>query len=396
MGTETWIISLPLSDSILYLKIIHPPNFREEPDLISQFKDIYGQDIYLENDSQDYQMTAAFALKTYDTMQLLQIVYNNQSPKSAVGSGLDSLVKLNGIKRKSASYSTCVVTLTGTPGTVIAAGVVQDDANHNWILPTKLNLVTDTLSVTAQCQDIGAIEAPIGSINKIYTPQKGWTAVTNAVPAVVGDPIETDAELKARQTISVAIPSQNMIDSTIAGIASITGVQRYKVYDNDSNITDADGIPGHSIAAVVEGGLDEEVARQIYLRKGPGGGTYGDVIFDLVNSDGLINKIRFFRPTYIPIDITIVVKKGAQYTSEINSTIKSNLSAYLSTLDIGYNVTFTSVLISAMAAVQTIGKPEFEYISLSIGRDGNTGINDISIAFNEVADIGVITVEEVD
>ena len=31
MGTETWIISLPLSDFILYLKIIHPPNFREEP-----------------------------------------------------------------------------------------------------------------------------------------------------------------------------------------------------------------------------------------------------------------------------------------------------------------------------------------------------------------------------
>ena len=30
MGTEIWIISLPLSDSILYLKIIHPPNFREE------------------------------------------------------------------------------------------------------------------------------------------------------------------------------------------------------------------------------------------------------------------------------------------------------------------------------------------------------------------------------
>ena len=31
MGTEIWIISLPLSDSILCLKIIHPPKFREEP-----------------------------------------------------------------------------------------------------------------------------------------------------------------------------------------------------------------------------------------------------------------------------------------------------------------------------------------------------------------------------
>lgn len=37
MGTETWIISLPLSDSILYLKIIHPPNFREEPFINSLF-----------------------------------------------------------------------------------------------------------------------------------------------------------------------------------------------------------------------------------------------------------------------------------------------------------------------------------------------------------------------
>ena len=41
MGTETWIISLPLSDSILYLKIIHPPNFREEP----IFKPFVGENI---------------------------------------------------------------------------------------------------------------------------------------------------------------------------------------------------------------------------------------------------------------------------------------------------------------------------------------------------------------
>ena len=40
MGTETWIISLPLSDSILYLKIIHPPNFREEPKINALAKEI--------------------------------------------------------------------------------------------------------------------------------------------------------------------------------------------------------------------------------------------------------------------------------------------------------------------------------------------------------------------
>lgn len=376
---------------------LHIPTYADiRDDLIEQFKNIYGQDIYLENDSQDYQMIAAFALKTYDTMQLLQIVYNNQSPKSAVGSGLDSLVKLNGIKRKSASYSTCVLTLTGTPGTTIAAGIVQDEAGHNWTLPANLNFISATIATTAQCQDIGAIEAPIGSINKIYTPQKGWTAVTNAVLAITGDPIETDAELKARQTISVAIPSQNMLDSTIAGIASLTGVQRYKVYDNDSNITDAKGIPGHSIAAVVEGGLDESVAEQIYLRKGPGAGTYGNVSTSFVNSDGLTIIINYFRPTYVPIGVTLTIRRGTQYTSEIGDKIISNLGAYLTGLDIGFNVTFTGTLIAAMSAVQTLGKPEFEYIGLSIGRDGTMDATDIAIAFNEAASVGEITIEEVD
>ena len=63
---------------------LHIPTYGDiRDDLVAQFKAIYGQDIYLENDSQDYQMISAFALKTYDTMQLLQVVYNNHSPKTA-------------------------------------------------------------------------------------------------------------------------------------------------------------------------------------------------------------------------------------------------------------------------------------------------------------------------
>ena len=260
---------------------LHLPTYNDiRDDLVEQFKQIYGQDIYLENDSQDYQMISAFALKTYDTMQLLQIVYNNRSPKTAVGTGLDAIVKLNGIARKDASYSTCVLTLTGTIGTIIANGVVEDEAGLSWNLPSNVRFNTGTIEVTAQCETIGAVEALPGSITKIKNPQKGWLTATNTVPAIVGKPVETDEELRYRQSISTAIPSQNMLNSTIAGIASVSGVKRYKVYDNDSNETDKNGIPGHSIAAVVEGGLDADIAEQIYLRKGPGGGTYGTTSMD--------------------------------------------------------------------------------------------------------------------
>ena len=105
---------------------LHIPSYLDIRDnLTEQFKSIYGQDIYLGNDSQDYQMISIFASMLYDTAQLLQIVYNNRSPKTAVGTALDSIVKLNGIKRKSASYSTVQLTLTGQIGTVVSNGIAH-------------------------------------------------------------------------------------------------------------------------------------------------------------------------------------------------------------------------------------------------------------------------------
>lgn len=376
---------------------LHIPSYIDiRDDLVNQFKAIYGQDIYLDNDSQDYQMISAFALKTYDTMQLLQIVYNNRSPKTAVGSALDGIVKLNGIKRKAASYSTCVLTLAGTAGTIITNGVAEDDAGVKWNLPATVTLESATYQISAQCAEIGAIEAVPGTITKIVTPTKGWTSVTNDVPAVTGEPVETDEELRLRQSISVAIPSQNMLDGTIAGIAGVDGVKRYKVYDNDTNVTDANGIPGHTIAAVVEGGLDADIAEQIYLRKGPGGGTYGDVSVEYVNADGLITTIRFFRPVYVPIDISLTVTKNTGYTSAIKTQIEEKNVSYIEALDIGNNVTMTGALASVLSLISNLSKPPFSVSALTIGRHGETmGSVDIPIAFNEVAQVGTITVTEV-
>lgn len=375
---------------------LHIPTYADiRDDLVEQFKSIYGQDIYLENDSQDYQMISVFALKTYDTMQLLQIVYNNHSPKTAVGTGLDSLVKLNGIRRKEASHSTCEVTLTGTAGTSIAAGVVEDESGNQWTLPENIVLPDSTIQVTATCVPLGAIEAAAGTINKIVNPQKGWTAVTNNDAAVPGRPVETDEQLRYRQMLSVAIPSQNMLDSTIAGLASVVGVTRYKVYDNDTNETDTNGIPGHSIAAIVEGGTDAEIAKQIYLRKGPGGGTFGEIATTYINSDGLQTIVRFSRPTYVPININVQLKPGKSYTSSVAATLKSNIDKYINSLDIGYNVTITGILTAVSAAVTNATLPNFSLSGITINKEGETpGVMDVAIAYNEVASVGGIVITE--
>lgn len=375
---------------------LHIPTYADiRDDLVDQFKSIYGQDIYLENDSQDYQMISAFALKTHDTMQLLQIVYNNRSPKTAVGTGLDSLVKLNGIRRKEASHSTCEVTLTGTVGTLIAAGIVEDESGNQWALPENIVLSDSTMQVTATCVPLGAIEAAAGAINKIVNPQKGWTAVTNNDVAIPGQPVETDEQLSYRQMLSVAIPSQNMLEGTIAGIASVVGVTRYKVYDNDTNETDANGIPGHSIAAIVEGGTDAEIAKQIYLRKGPGSGTFGTITTTHTNSDGLLTNIRFSRPTYIAIDVNVRLKPGKSYTTVVADTLKSNIENYINSLDIGYDVTVTGILTAVSAAITNAALPGFTLSGITINKDGETAATgDVAIAYNEVASVGNITITE--
>src|SRR5471030_2076395 len=66
--------------------------------MVSDAKNFFGEDIYLEADSQDYQWIATIAEYIYDTFQVAQLVYNNRSPSTAIKSALDGIIKINGLK----------------------------------------------------------------------------------------------------------------------------------------------------------------------------------------------------------------------------------------------------------------------------------------------------------
>lgn len=376
---------------------LHIPTYNDVLNfLIEQNKEIYGQDIYLAVDSADYQLLSIFALMLTDSYKLLQIVYNNRSPKTAVGTALDSIVKLNGIKRKNSSYSSCILTLMCDIGTTIDNGLAEDMAGNQWLLPAVVYVKTIEVEVVAQCTAKGAIEALPGTISKIVTPTKGWISVTNKIAAVTGEPVEIDAKLRDRQAVSVAIPSQSMIASVRSGLSSILGVKRNKVYENDTNITDNNGIPGHSISCVVEGGIEADVAAEIYKRKGIGCGTYGATAVPFIDSDGLINTIKFYRPENIPVHIKIAVQPLYGYTTATKDNIKLQLEAYLKSLDIGTDVTTSTALAAALRSIENLSSPNFTVQSFLIGTDpNNLSATNINIAFNQVAAVGSVIVSEV-
>lgn len=369
---------------------LHIPTYNEiKENLIEQAKSIFGEDIYLENDSQDYQFIAIMADRIHDCFLTSQLIYNNRSPLTAIGAALDGVVKLNGLKRKSKTKSRCNVLIKGVPKTTIKNGTIADIDNTNWDLPDTVIIGKDGfIEVEAICQKYDC-SASIGEISKIVTPTNGWESVINNESSTYGQVFETDSMLRARQSISTARPSKTVIEGLTGGIAEISEVTRHRLYENDTNIPDENGIPGHSIALVIEGGKNEEIANEIYLRKTPGCYTYGDIEINAsvkdINSKDDFSVIRFFRPVYKDVYVNINIKSLAGFTAKTVEDIKVKIVEYLNSLHIGDNLTVSVLWAIALSAMPSMASPIFSIIAISAGFSANEQCNEeLELAFNHV------------
>ncbi|ENE1699042.1 baseplate J/gp47 family protein [Salmonella enterica] len=368
--------------------------------LTSYFQQIYGSDAYLEPDSKDGQMVALVALAVHDANNTAISVYNCFSPVTGYGAALTSNVKINGIARKGATNSTVDLLLTGTAGTTITNGTVKDTNNVIWRLPASVVIGVDgTVTVTAICSNSGAIAALAGTITTINTPIRGWTSVTNPAAATVGAPAETDAELRIRQGQSVAIPSITPFEGVDGAIANIAGVTRHKLYENDTGKTDGNGLPPHSISAIVDGGDVTEIARTIRGNKGQGVRTWGKTSVTVPDKYGNPHIISFSRPTDVPVYGKITLKVFAGYTSQIGVQIQQAVADYINRLMIGDQVLLSRIYSPANLGVVSGGNARYYDIQeLLIGKSPEAvAAANINIAYDESASCKpeniIITVE---
>lgn len=357
-------------------------------DLLAQYQTIYGYNVYLGVDSPDYQWISVVAAKMADVMSAVQLAYNARSPLTAIGAALDGIVKLNRIARKVASYSTCAVILSGTPGAVVVNGVCKDSNGYLWSLPAAGVTIGagGTVTVTATCQTAGNIGADPATLTGIATPAAGWVAVTNSVTAVPGLPVESDAALRARQSISAALSSKTMLDGTIAAIAETAGVTRYSVVENATGTTDGDGNPAHSITCIVEGGADADVAQAIYGNRGIGPLTNGTTSVTVTGATGESIPIGFSRPSYSSIYVSLSVHALSGYTTATTTAIQAAIAAYLNSLQIGETVVLSELYGAALTVRPNPDAPMFSIRALTLGTSATpTGTSDLTLAFNAVA-----------
>ncbi|WP_445435629.1 baseplate J/gp47 family protein [Citrobacter amalonaticus] len=356
--------------------------------LTSYFQQIYGSDAYLEPDSKDGQMVALVALAIHDANNTAISVYNCFSPATGYGAALTSNVKINGIARKGATNSTVDLLLTGTAGATITNGSVRDQNNIIWNLPASVSISVDgTVQATATSANSGAIAALAGTITTINTPTRGWTSVTNPTAATVGTPAETDAELRIRQGQSVSLPSITPFEGVDGAIANVAGVTRHKLYENDTGAVDANGLPPHSISAIVDGGDITEIAQTIRGSKGQGTATYGMTSVTVPDTYGNPHVISFSRSTDVPVYGHITLKAFAGYTSQIGVQIQQAVADYINGLTIGDSVLLSRIYSPANLGVVSGGSARYYDIQeLLIGKSsGSLAAANIDIAYNESA-----------
>ena len=307
----------------------------ELPEIIenitNDYKSIYGSDINTDSDTPDGQRINIEAQAKKDMLDFATQVYNSFDVDTVTGVAQDRLYKINNIYRQNSGYSFCNVDIT-VSGPVNLDGLdanatdpdgvgftVSDINSNNWILLNSVALTgAGTYTLEFRAQNEGEILASPNTINTLVTVIPAVTGVNNAsAQYITGNNAESDADFRIRRNKSTAISGKGFYDSLLGDLLSIPLVSQAMVYENDTGVTDADGIPPYSIWVIVEGGTDLNIGKVIYANKSFGCDMKGSTTVNVERADGTNFVAKFDRPQTEPLYIQMtIVSKLLDYTPD--------------------------------------------------------------------------------
>jgi uncharacterized phage protein gp47/JayE len=300
-------------------------------ELNDEVKSIFGDNFNVSPESPDGQVNGVISESNANLWEIAEESYNAFNPSAATGVTLSNLVQLNGITRLPAFASLVQLSVTGTVGLTIPAGSLVSTSDTGDQFATDIDVILDGSGeglVFASATVTGPIIALAGTITEIDTPITGWDTVSNALDAITGTNEETDVELRGRRERSVARDAQAIIDAIYAGVANTTGVTQVTVLENDTNITDINGLPPHSFNVIVLGGTDEDIGDIIWLKKPAGILSFGTTTVEISDSQGIPHDISFSRPTTIDIYVEVDITTFDDYPATGDDLIKQAIVDY--------------------------------------------------------------------
>lgn len=292
---------------------------------------------------------------------------------------------------------------SATQASIVAGLKAEIDANHPSLVATiigstlKVDLADIFQTVTfskssnigitkvtklgdVQAEDFGPIEQPVNTITTIATPVLGWDSVTNPISANTGRFKETDAELRERFRVSKFERASNILEALYSALINLDAVEQVVIYENDTDVTDAKGIPAHSFLPIVLGGISTNIAQTIWENKPLGIRSFGNTSVTIYDSQGFPHDIGFERPNPVNVYISIEIVTDSNYPQDGDDVMKTAIAAYMEqNFGIGDDVVYSRLY----TPVNSV--PGHQVLDMSIGTSPNpTGKVNIPVDFNEL------------
>ena len=322
------------------------------------------------------------AVTTVANNTLYTITYSRLTSSTTVsftsGPSATAASILSGLKAEiDANHPTLVATVVGSTLDVRLDDIFQTatfsrSANLGF---TKITKLGDLVA-----QNYGPIEQSPNTITTISTPVLGWDSVTNPISAVAGRYVETDEELRERFRVSKFERASNILEALYSALINLDTVEQVVIYENDTDVTDANGIPAHSFMPIVLGGISTNIAQSIWENKPIGIRSYGNTSVTIYDSQGFPHDIGFERPNPVTVYIDLDITTNSDFPQNGEQAIKDAIAAYMEAqFGIGEDVVYSRLYtpINSVAGHQVN--------RLTIGTSPSpTGTVNIPIAFNEL------------
>jgi hypothetical protein len=318
---------------------------------------------------------------------LAQQVNASQDPNQAVTAALDAIAALTGTFRTAASSSLVTLTLTGTPTTVIAAASQAKTASTGQLFVTLASATIGSLSAwgaatayvigdrrtnAARCYQCtiagtsagsggptttasaivdgtvtwtylgdgtGAVDAaaaslstgPIvavsGDLTVIQTPVGGWSSVRNLLDAFPGADQMSDSALRQLRLAELSAAGVSTQDAIRSELLQTLGVTSATVFVNNTDTTNVDSMPPHSVEALVQGGVDQDVLNTMFASVAAGIAFQGTTVGTVVDSQGTSQTVAFSRPAQVAIYVDVsLIKDPTAYAGD--AAVQAAIVAY--------------------------------------------------------------------
>lgn len=331
--------------------------------LENDFKSIYGNNINLGQNSPDGQLLNIFAQGGTDIRELITQIYTSFDPDSASGRVLDERCAINNVYRKSGTRTTVNITivtdravhLEGASEDFLSGYTIQDNAGTKFVLSNSVDLPSGTnTNIEFQSQEIGAVETTPNTITTPVTIVLGVVSVTNPTVGTTGINEETDSQLKIRRRQSLSIGSTGYLNGLEASLKQLEGMNDARVYENVTDTTDSDGIPGHAIWVVVDGGYAADIADTIYKKRSAGCNMRGSQTYTIITSSSQNFVAKW--DNYIPQNLYIKFNiQKTTPTATFNTTLISNYIMDHIKLTIGDGANTSDITTLAQEAIDVNG-----------------------------------------